>query len=509
MARWNGTGVIPDLPGASADRRYWHAALAITALYTIWRLILLATFPYGLHGDEAQYWTWAQEPDWGYYSKPPMIAWLIALTTSVCGDSLFCIKVGSPLVHAATGLIMFAFARHLFDARTAFWVTALYGLMPAISLSNMLITTDVLLLFFWAIGLYAFWRALEEGAWGWWLMTGAALGLGMMSKYNMVIFFVSALLYVLATARHRHWIMSPKPWAAGLLAALIYLPNLLWNAATGFVSYEHTQGLTQFHQASWWPHGFFEFFASQFGVFGPILFAVLLFLLFRRFGVLWADDRMRYLLAFVLPWLAFVTVNSLASRVHANWSMPIYLTGLLLVCVWLLKQGRLGRVMLGATVAVHLLLAGGIYHYDAALKLAGVELRESVDPYKRVRGWPQLGEAVEAVQARYPDATLMTTHRMLTAQLMYNVSPRMQTVVKWNPEGIIKDHYDLTTTLHGREGQDFLYIRRPGRAPDFADRFESHRRVAEIRHPQGEYWWLDYDVFLLEGFLGYEDAETR
>jgi 4-amino-4-deoxy-L-arabinose transferase-like glycosyltransferase len=494
---------MPEVAPAWTARRYWLAAIAVTGLYTAWRLLLLATFPYDLYGDEAQYWTWAQAPDWGYYSKPPMIAWLIALTTSACGDSLFCIKLASPLLHAATGLMLFAVARRLFDPRTGFWVAMLYGLMPAISLSAMVITTDAPLLFFWALGLYALLRALDEGAWRWWLLTGAALGLGMLSKYSMVIFFVSALLFVLATPRHRHWFASPRPWAAGLLAGLVYLPNLLWNVATGFVSYQHTREISRVDRARWSLEGLGDFIGSQFGVFGPILFAVLLFLLLRRMPSLWREERSRFLLAFVLPWLAMVSLISLASRVHANWSAPIYLAALVLVSAWLLGCGRLGRVVLGATVAVHLLVAGAVYHYDVVLRAAGVELSARIDPYKRVRGWSELGEAVGHVQAVYPGAALMTRDRMLNAQLMYYVSPRMQAVVKWNPDGRIRDHYDLTTGLEGREGEDFLYLHRPGDLPEsMTDAFEARTLVARIRLPVHADWRHDYDVILLEGYRG-------
>ncbi len=488
---------------AQDARRYWLAALAVTALYTLYRLVLLANFPYDLYGDEAQYWTWAQAPDWGYYSKPPVIAWLITLTTAPCGDSLFCIKLASPLLHAATALVLFALTRRMFDARAAFWVAALYGLMPAISLSTMIISTDAPLLFFWALGIYALLRALDEGHWRWWLLTGLALGLGMLSKYNMVIFVLSGLLFVLATPRHRHWITSPRPWAAALLAFLVYLPNLLWNAATGFVSYQHTQEISQVDRARWSLDGLGDFIGSQFGVFGPILFAVLLFLLLRRLPALWRDEKTRLLLAFVLPWLLIVAFISLASRVHANWSAPIYLTALMLVVVWLLGRGRLGRVLLGATVAIHLLFAGVIYHYDTVLRAAGIELTARTDPYKRVRGWSELGQAITHVQDLHPDATLMTGDRMLTAQLMYYVQPRMQTVVKWNPDGLIRDHYDMTTSLEGRQGEDFLLLHTPGDlSPSIAAHFEHHQRVARIRIPVHPDWGHHFDVYLLQGYRG-------
>jgi len=189
--------------------------------------------------------------------------------------------------------------------------------------------------------------------------------------------------------------------------------------------------------------------------------------------------------------------------VHANWSAPIYLTALMLVVIWLLGRGRLGRVLLGATVAIHLLFAGVIYHYDTVLRAAGIELTARTDPYKRVRGWSELGQAITHVQDLHPDATLMTGDRMLTAQLMYYVQPRMQTVVKWNPDGLIRDHYDMTTSLEGRQGDDFLLLHAPGDlSPSIAAHFEHHQRVARIRIPVHPDWGHHFDVYLLQGYRG-------
>ena len=58
------------------------AAVLIASLVAI-RLIAVMATPLNLGPDEAQYWRWGQHLDWGYYSKPPLIAWTIALSTSI------------------------------------------------------------------------------------------------------------------------------------------------------------------------------------------------------------------------------------------------------------------------------------------------------------------------------------------------------------------------------------------------------------------------------------------
>ena len=65
---------------------------AVLIALTAWRLVALELSPLTLMFDEAQYWTWAKAPAFGYFSKPPMVAWLIAFTTSLCGDGEACVR---------------------------------------------------------------------------------------------------------------------------------------------------------------------------------------------------------------------------------------------------------------------------------------------------------------------------------------------------------------------------------------------------------------------------------
>src|SRR2546429_9562997 len=69
--------------------------LAITGLRLVW----LALQPADLFPDEAQYWVWSQQLALGYYSKPPLVAWLIAATTRLFGDSEFAVRLSAPLPH--------------------------------------------------------------------------------------------------------------------------------------------------------------------------------------------------------------------------------------------------------------------------------------------------------------------------------------------------------------------------------------------------------------------------
>ena len=140
----------------------WAAwTLVIIIGLGVMRLGLMILSPLNLHGDEAQYWAWAQALDWGYFTKPPMIAWVIAATTFIFGDAEWAVRLSSPLLHSVTAYLIFRTARFSFDAKTGFWAALIYLLMPAVWLSSGIVSTDVPLLLCWIIALNA-WLIYES-----------------------------------------------------------------------------------------------------------------------------------------------------------------------------------------------------------------------------------------------------------------------------------------------------------------------------------------------------------
>ena len=117
-------------------------ALLLAAILAV-RIVGLAVSNAELYFDEAQYWSWAQQFDFGYFTKPPLIAWIIGAATSVCGDTPFCIRLPSPLMHCATAFLLYLVGLRLFDRRVAFWSALVYALMPGTALSSGLMSTDV------------------------------------------------------------------------------------------------------------------------------------------------------------------------------------------------------------------------------------------------------------------------------------------------------------------------------------------------------------------------------
>ena len=106
------------LEAARAQSRWTLFLLVGLGAILCLRLVALYWNTTDLFFDEAQYWAWGEEPAFGYYSKPPLIAWIIRAATEACGAGEACVRLPSPLLHTATALAVFLLGRGLYDARS-------------------------------------------------------------------------------------------------------------------------------------------------------------------------------------------------------------------------------------------------------------------------------------------------------------------------------------------------------------------------------------------------------
>src|SRR5437016_794312 len=96
-------------------------AVAVIGALTVARLIALTYSEVDLFFDEAQYWAWSRELAFGYYTKPPLLAWIIALSERICGSSEACVRAPAPILYFGTSLVVYAIAAVLYDRRVAFF----------------------------------------------------------------------------------------------------------------------------------------------------------------------------------------------------------------------------------------------------------------------------------------------------------------------------------------------------------------------------------------------------
>lgn len=489
-------------PQTSAPTLYSaQGVLAFAVVVTAWRLAVLVTYPLNLSFDEAQYWFWAQHLGFGYFSKPPLIAWVIALTTQACGEGEACVKLGSPLAYLVSSLALFVLGRELYGPRVGFWAALTFVTLPAVALSSMIISVDPFLLLFWALAMVALVRAIATDSWRWWLTLGVTIGLGLLAKYAMALFVLSLFVYLLWSPKRRCLLRRPGPWLALGVGVALLAPNLVWNAQNQFVTFAHTKANANLGRLLFHPLKAAEFIGSQFLVFGPLLFGALLGIIATTRRLVAEDERARLLLAFILPAATIMSVESFLSRANANWAAPIYVTATVLVVAWAVERDKMWLVR--GSLVLHLLAAVTLYHGESLAKSVGIGLTAKTDVAKRVRGWDKIGQSVGQIWARNPDTRLLFDHRRVMTTLMYYVRPHPFNAVKWNESGRIFDHFDLTADLARSPRGSFLLITEEPNADHVAPWFARSELLTVIRVPLYPDYAREVRVFRVEGFKGY------
>lgn len=471
--------------------------LLILLALTLWRYGVVATMSdayTSLYIDEAQYWFWSKNLDFGFYSKPPMIALIITTSTAVCGESETCIRMGSLLIYPLTSLLVYLSASFLFDRRTGLVSAVIFATLPAVSLSSLVISTDIALFFFWALAFYGFIRALDSNAWRWWLLMGFAGGMGMESKYTMGIFVFSAIAYLLTTKQFLIF-KNLRLWSAALLAFLLWLPNLYWNAQHDYITFTHTAEIAEFEQRLFHWDELGTFIAGQLLVFGPVFFILFLMISFRK-----KNQHNALLISFSWMFLGIILLQALFGRANANWAAPTYIAASILVSAWLVTHHRIRLLM----IAISLNLALGIlvYHTEPLFHLAGYELNSKTDLRKRLKGWREIGTQYKAIQTRYPDAILLGTDRTILSHLLYHAQPT--TVMTWNPQQNIQHHYDLHRMLKQPLEKNFLFVTDSPLTDKMRTTFKTSQQLKKRLHAQ-VYPDVnrDYFVYYLQHFKGY------
>ncbi len=211
----------PASAGTAAHqaRRLFLIVVAVTLLA---RGVLAAKLPFT--GDEAYFYWWGRNPDWGFYDHPPMVGWWLAALSTVSSHP-FVLRLPALVVPVAVALMTGAALRPLGAARA--WTAATLVLLMPLNAWNVAITTDIPLMLFCGACVVLYLRALRTGRSLDFLLAGLALAGALMSKY---------FAGLLALAILGHALSRPGPARVrGLLLVILgSLPaaslQIWWNA---------------------------------------------------------------------------------------------------------------------------------------------------------------------------------------------------------------------------------------------------------------------------------------
>jgi hypothetical protein len=472
-------GTAPAFEDAAAaetrERLWWHAALLLTGALLAFRLAALSQATFELDFEEAQYWAWSRELAFGYFSKPPLIAWIIRLAEATCGSSEFCIRAPAAILYAGAGLLVFAAAARLYDAATAFWACALVALAPGIVFSARLITTDVPMLFCIALTLVALTRLREnERSTGAAVLAGIGLGLGLVAKYAMLFVPFGLALLAIWQPQERRWLLTRRMAMAAAIAFAFVAPNLVWNAANGFVTFSHSGEVVGRRGLGFRPGEGLGFVAVQFALLGPITAAAALA---AMLGVARSrrPDADRFLVALAAPPFLIVSAYAFLFRAYGNWAAAGAIPAMLLAAA-VLRSWRpaFAYVALVIGVAVQAGLAIGDA-FPERVRLSFLADRQQ--PYAPFLGWRALRDEVDDARRASGAAALATDSRAIAAGLTFYGRTGGIAVHAWPQSGRSGNYYETTIPLTARTAAPVLFV---SACPDGRRLAAGYERVASL-----------------------------
>ncbi|WBQ13454.1 glycosyltransferase family 39 protein [Hyphomonadaceae bacterium BL14] len=497
-------GLSPSAP--ALDRTVWWAVGAVALLLVI-RTGALIINPANLYADETQYWLWSRELDWGYYSKPPMIAWLIALSTAVFGDSDWAVRLFAPLLHTVTACLLGLTAARLYGPRAGALTAVMWAVMPAVWLSSGIMSTDVALMAGLSGALYALIRLRDGAGWPFAVMLGLALAFAFLAKYAAFYFFAGAALAVLADAPVRRALIS---WRGGLALAVFAVPaggNIAWNAANEFSTFSHTADNANWGADMFNPGEALSFVADQFAVFGPVMFIALIAAVIAAMVTAvragrpdWNAARAELMLAvFAAPPLLIVAFQAFLSRAHANWAVAAYAAGTILAVAFLLRGPVWRRWALFASLALHVGAGAGMMTLAVSPRLADAAGAESA--FHRVREWPATARALTDAARETSAAALVFDNRNDFHQMQRYGTAIPAPLFMWRRYEGAHNYADTVWPLPpGFEGEVLVVSQRPFEAPLIAEDFARFEPAGEIVIALGPTRTRRYQLFLAEGY---------
>lgn len=428
----------------------WLILLVVAVL--LYRIGFVWAHDYSLFVDEAQYWLWSRDLAFGYYSKPPLVAWLVRASTVLIGDGELGVKLPALLGYPLAALGLYRLGAAMKNARTGLIAAALFLSMPGQALGGWVLSPDALLLVAWSWALWLLWMARTQGQLKWWIGLGVAVGLGALAKYTMLV-FVPMAAWVLWRGRGASPVRGKGPWLALAIVLLLLAPNIAWNIQHQFETVRHTADLTNASQAGLHFKHFGEFLGAQWGIFGLLAFPLLVMLVVR--GVRDHGVETRFLAPFTVPYLVVMLALSLATAANANWAVTAYAAGSVWLAVWL--EGRKPGWM-WSVILLNFVLQLGILHYrDIGAKLGHPPSRSGNDLYARVLGWRELGRALQPITQEQAGLPILSSDRMLLAELSYYLQPHPYPVAALDVDGRITNQFEMDTARRGLP-QEALWV---------------------------------------------------
>ncbi|MEZ5315401.1 MAG: glycosyltransferase family 39 protein [Chlamydiales bacterium] len=268
----------------------------------------------GLSPDEAQYWTWSQAIDWGYYSKPPAIAWQIWLTTALLGHSEFGVRLGALMVGFLLPLAVYYLAICCKQSeKQAFWSGIVIAFSPLGVYLSLATTTDGGAIFFLTLAIATIVKNIEADEGPNYLLVGGWIFLGALYKWIAFACWPLTFFFLIFFPKMRKWSII-----SGVLISLVaLLPSIYWNISHEWATFKHVGSVFIGGKRG----NFFALLMAQVGLLSPMYF----FFLIRAFFALSKENNRPLLFCSAFPMAILIYLGiAIFKKIQPNWTAYLY-----------------------------------------------------------------------------------------------------------------------------------------------------------------------------------------
>jgi 4-amino-4-deoxy-L-arabinose transferase-like glycosyltransferase/membrane-associated phospholipid phosphatase len=416
----------------------------INTISFLFRLSFIGRF--GLATDEAHYWVFGKFLSLSYFDHPPLIGYLIKISTLIFSNTAFAVRFPAILIFFFSAWLFYLCIEKLFDEKTALIGVMLLNALPVFSVfGSVMSIPDSPLALFWLLSMYIFLAALESKNDNLWYLLGISTGLALLSKYNAIMIPISIFVFLLVSKKNRFWFKHKEPYFALIIAFIIFSPVLLWNIENNWASFgfqlNHGFGagisrisLTTFLQA----------IGGQAGYLSPFIFPFIVYAAYIALKKAFKqkDDTALIIVCFSMPTILLFNFAALFNEILPHWPAMGYLSLAMFAANLTIEHWKSKRFRIYITAAwsiTLIIIALAIAHISykvipiekflpqsqaEKIKYAIPE-SERIDITNDLYGWQDIAEEIKKVLDSYPPKSkpFIFTHKSYLASQLSFVLP--------------------------------------------------------------------------------------
>lgn len=492
---------------------YLSQILLISLLFFVARIVWVVFYYIDLYSEEAQYCLWSNNLSYSYYSKPPLIAFINFLSTSVLGITEIGVRINAIIIGFILPILVYRFSYNLFkNHRIAFASAFILMAMPFYHYVSLFFTTDSLVILFWLLTIMYFYAASEKNKVNEWIWAGVFLGLAIMSKYTALLFYPIAFLYVLFFKKHLF--KNKGLYAFAAVSVILCIPFLFWTIKYDSVNIKHILTLMTGRKKTLPVDqgilNILEYIGGQILILSPLLLPPACIFILRKKGQGIFKPYSLQIWYLFLPllfvWLFFLPIAY--KKTGLNWLSFAYAPAAIPLGYLYSKyfKFRYLKICMGVTlVLIALILNPVIFDFFGMSNVYSAKN----DTLHRLYGWKELGEKVSGLLNDSADTNVFIVSNN------YHVASQLAFYTVNNPQtycintGRRMNQFDMWPGLEQFEnkGYDAIYVSKKEAPQELLESFERKELYTQFIVFYRNTYSIKFHIYLLKGFKEFDDKK--